>query len=95
MAVFIDGQNCALIPGTQTPVSINTVNAGSNAEFYVDNTLGAAGYGTTMDGRTTPLTCNMSVTPGEPITIKVAVADASDHIYDSAVALVDGGIWSE
>lgn len=95
MAVFVDGQNCALIPGTQTPVSINTVNAESNAQYYVDNTLGAAGYGTTMDGLTTPLTCSVLVTPGEPVTIKIAVADASDHIYDSAVALVDGGIWSE
>jgi Fibronectin type III domain len=95
MAVFVDGQNCALIPGTQTPVSINTVNAGSNAQFYVDNTLGAAGYGTTMDGLTTPLTCSVPVTPGEPVAIKIVVADATDAIYDSAVALLDGGIWSE
>jgi hypothetical protein len=95
MAVFVDGRNCALVPGTQSPVSVNTVNAGSNAQYHVDNQLGAPGYGTTMDGLTTPLTCSVPVTPGEPVTIRIAVADASDEIYDSAVALLDGGIWSE
>ena len=95
MAVFVDGQNCALVPGSQTPVSINTVNPGSNSQYYVDNTFGAAGYGTSMDGLTTPLVCSVPVTPGEPVVIKVAVADASDGIFDSAVGLLDGGIWSE
>jgi hypothetical protein len=47
-----------------------------------------------MDGITTPFTCSVPVTPGQPVTIKIAVADASDGIYDSAVALLDGGIWS-
>lgn len=95
MAVFVNGQNCALVPGTQLPVSINTINAGSHSQFYVDNTFGAAGYSTTMDGLTTPLVCSVPVTPGVPVTIKIAVADASDDIYDSAVAILDGGIWSE
>jgi hypothetical protein len=95
MAIFVDGENCAMVPGTQTPVAINTVNAWSHAEYYVDNLHGAAGYGTTMDGLTTPLTCSVPVTPGEPVTIRIAVADASDRVFDSAVALLDGGIWSE
>lgn len=95
MAVLVDGQNCALVPGSSSPVSINTVNHLTNSAYYVDNSTGAAGYGTTMDGLTTPLTCSRPVTPGEPVTIKIAVADASDSVYDSAVALLDGGIWSE
>lgn len=95
MAVFVDGKNCALVPGTTTPVAINTINAWSHSQYYVDNVTGAAGYGTTMDGLTKPLTCSVPVTPGEPVTIKIAVSDASDSIYDSAVALLDGGIWSE
>jgi hypothetical protein len=94
MAVFVNGTNCALVPGTQIPVAINTVNAGSNSQYYVDNRTGAAGYGTTMDGLTRPLTCSVPVVPGRPVTIEIAVADASDGIYDSAVALLDGGIWS-
>ena len=41
------------------------------------------------------LTCSVPVTPGEPVTVTIAVADTSDRIYDSAVALLDGGIWSD
>ncbi len=43
MAVFVDGQNCALVPGSQTPVSINTVNPGSNSQYYVDKNLAPPG----------------------------------------------------
>lgn len=94
MAVFVDGKNCAVVPGTQQAVSINTINHRTNSQYYVDNTQGAAGYGTSMDGLTVPLTCSVPVTPGQPVTVKIAVADASDSAYDSAVALVDGGIFS-
>ena len=83
-----------VVPGTTTPVAINSINAQSNSSYYVDNTTAASGYGTSMDGLTTPLTCSVPVTPGEPVTVTIAVADTSDRIYDSAVALLDGGIWS-
>lgn len=49
---------------------------------------------TAMNGFTVPLQCTMPVTPGEPVEIEITVADTSDGIYDSAVALLDGGIWS-
>ena len=95
MAVRVGGVDCAWVPGTSLAVSVNTINARTNSEFYVDNTSAAAGYGTTMDGLTVPLTCSVPVTPGKPVTVRIAVADSSDGIYDSAVALVDGGITSE
>ncbi len=95
MAVFVDGKNCATVPGTNTPVAINTINGGSNAAYYVDNANGAAGYSTSMDGLTVPLTCSVPVTPGEPVTVRIAVADSSDAVFDSAVALLDQGIWSD
>jgi hypothetical protein len=95
MAITVNGKNCATVPGTDIPVSVNTVNAQTNSAYYVDNTSGAAGYSTSMDGLTIPLTCSMPVTPGQPVTVQIAVADTSDHIYDSAVALVDGGIWTD
>lgn len=95
MAVRVDGVDCAVVPGTTDPVAINTVNAGANAAYFVDNTQGATGYGTTMDGLTVPLSCSVPVTPGQAVTVQIAVADTSDHSYDSAVALVDGGIWTE
>jgi hypothetical protein len=94
MAVLVNGTNCATVPGTTTPISVNTVNAGLNASYYVDNSAGAAGYSTSMDGLTVPLTCSVPVTPGQPVTVRIAVADSSDHIFDSAVALLDKGIWT-
>ena len=48
-----------------------------------------------MDGPTKPLTCVVPVAPGVVTTVKVAVADSSDEILDSAVALVGRGISSE
>lgn len=50
--------------------------------------------GTAMDGWTVPLQCDVRVTPGVPVSVEVAVADSSDSIYDSAVALLDRGIWA-
>lgn len=95
MHVLVDGENCALVPGTSTPVAINSVNQSSNSQYYVDNRAGAAGYGTVLDGLTTPLECRVPVQPGKPVTVRIATADASDSAYDSAVALLDGGIFSE
>jgi len=95
MAVFVNGVNCATVPGTNIPVSINTVNDHTNSAYYVDNSTGAAGYATSMDGLTVPLTCSVPVSPGVPVTVKIAVADSSDGIYDSAVALLDKGIYSD
>ncbi|MFN2538787.1 MAG: choice-of-anchor L domain-containing protein, partial [Mycobacteriales bacterium] len=95
MEVTVNGVNCATVPGTSTPVSINTINDHTNARYYVDNAAGAAGYNTTYDGLTVPLTCDVHVTPGQQVTVRIAVADASDYIYDSGVALLDKGIWSD
>ena len=93
MGVFVDGVNCATVEGL--PVSINTVNENVNASYYVDNLQGQSGYQTSLDGLTVPLTCAVDVVPGVPVEIEIAVADTSDGRYDSAVALLDRGIWSE
>lgn len=94
MAVTISGQNCALVPGTSTPISINTVNNHSFAEYYIDNAAGGDSA-VTYDGMTVPLTCSVPVQPGVPVDVRISLADASDGIYDSAVALIDQGIWSD
>jgi hypothetical protein len=95
MEVLVKGVNCATVPNSSTPVSINTVNGQTNAAYYVDNSTGAAGYSTSMDGLTVPLTCSVPVTPGQPVTLRIGVADSADHIYDSAIALLDKGIWTD
>ena len=98
---YINGVNCALIPGTWviTPVSINNVNGGnpygmnaSNPEFYRNNDLddGGGSINTELDGLTVVLTVTANVNPGETNHIKLAIADAGDFIYDSAVFIKAG-----
>ena len=94
MEILVDGENCALAPG-DAPDSVNSINSATNADLFVDNTSGAPGYHTAMDGLTKMLQCDVPVTPGQQVHVKVAVADASDGTFDSAVALADGGIWSD
>lgn len=92
MGIFVDGKNCANVPGTSTPVSVNTINSELNTQYFVDNTDGH--LATKMNGLTTPLACVATVTPGKPVEVLIGVADSSDGILDSAVALIDGGISS-
>ena len=94
--------NIALIPGTTTPISINTVNNGnsggvsagpcSNCTYYRDNITGSINC--VYDGLTTVLTAKAKVICGEKYHIKIAIADAGDHIFDSGVFLEAGSFSS-
>src|SRR4029453_18983139 len=90
-AFFIDGQNVALIPGTTTPVAINTVNLQTNPSFYRNNDPSELGtptpFGTQFDGFTTVLTATATLTPNVSHHIKLAIADTDDFNLDSAVFL--------
>jgi hypothetical protein len=77
--------NVAAIPGG-TPVSINNVNSTTNAGYYVDNEA-IPGVDCAYDGFTQNLTAFAVVTPGSSYHFKVAVADASDMVFDSGVFL--------
>ncbi len=81
---FYNNTNVATLPNNVTPVSIDNVNAGNNAGFYVDNT-----GGTTIqyDGFTTVLTRTINLCPCQTYHWKFAIADAGDCIYDSGVFL--------
>ena len=78
--------NIAFIPGTSLPVTIDNVNSGSWSSYYVDN-QGLGGTTIVYDGFTTVLTAWCLVTPCTPYHIKIAVGDAGDSAYDSAVFL--------
>ncbi|MEX1188823.1 MAG: choice-of-anchor L domain-containing protein [Bacteroidia bacterium] len=94
-AFFISGpgiagnQNIALVPGTNQPVAINNVNAGSFQNFFINNGNGISGGGSSVqfDGFTRPFIAESSVIPCQMYTITMAIADVSDGIYDSAVFL--------
>jgi hypothetical protein len=100
-AFFINGTNCATVAGASgpAPVSINSINHLRNQQIFVDNTgdgtpSGEPPFDTEFDGFTQVLTCFANVMPGVPNTMKLAIADVSDSILDSAVFLESAGVTS-
>jgi hypothetical protein len=104
---FLNGNNIAFIPGTTTPVSINTVNNGNstgtpdnppvNPQDFVNNDFqypAAAPYDTEMDGFTIVFTAQATVTPNQTNHIKLAIADAIDYDVDSNVFIKAGSLTS-
>lgn len=92
--------NIALVPGTTTPVGVNTINNGNptdpfcnptNSAYYIDNdgnnVGGVSPYPFVFDGFTTVLTAEAIVTPCSTYRIKLAIGDAVDAILDSGVFL--------
>lgn len=102
-AFFVNGTNCATVEGDA--VSINQINYGnpygtspnSHPELYINNdpSDGTAPHLTEMDGFTQVLTCSSPVTPDQTNHIKLAIADASDGVFDSAVFLEGESLTSE
>lgn len=86
-------QNIALIPGTTSPVTIDNVNANNNAQFYNDNE-NPPGLTVEYNGFTNVFTAQAVVTPCETYHIRLAIADAGDGLYDSAVFLEAGSFSS-
>jgi hypothetical protein len=93
-AFFLDGVNIALIPGTSTPVSINTVNGGnplgvnaSNPQFFNNNDLNDGGpfFNLEYDGFTDVFTAQKLNLSAGTHHIKLAISDTGDSAYDSAV----------
>lgn len=85
---FVGNQNIAFVPGTSTPVSIQTVNGSSNSAYYVNNGGGAIQY----DGFTTPITATANVTSCQRYHVKIAVADAADCIFDSGLFIEENSL---
>ena len=101
-AFFVNGTNCATVPGTGEPVSINTINNGNpggdptphNPQFFVDNVRPTPTLDTQMDGLTTVLPCQANVNANQSNHMKLAIADASDDALDSAVFIQAGSLTS-
>ena len=95
-------RNIATIPGTTTPIAVNTINGGSpTGSGQASNCLSANpnyvahsayynssnGTITTLDGYTDKFTAQAEVECGEWYTIRLKLANASDNAYTSAVFL--------
>lgn len=93
----VEGQvNLAVVPGTTDPVSVNSINNGSNgtyrnrpshSTYYVSNLDGNLGI--EYDGLTKLMQIKKAVTPYETYHLKLAIADVGDNAYDSGV-LIEG-----
>jgi gliding motility-associated-like protein len=82
-----NAENIALIPGTGTPVTIDNVNASTNAGYFIDNFNNSDPNTIECNGFTTVLTAFSQVQCGETYHIKLAIGDAGDDQYDSFVFL--------
>ncbi|MFK7907836.1 MAG: choice-of-anchor L domain-containing protein [Chitinophagales bacterium] len=91
-----ENRNIALVPGTDVPVSIDTVNDDLNSEFYVNNGTGDFPIDPTTtvqyDGFTTPLLVQVDVVPCQSYHLKLAIADSGDPVWDSGVFLEAGSL---
>ncbi len=96
---FTGMQNIALVPGTNIPVAINSINNGQPgttglalctamgpgspfSNYYVDNRNSPY---ISYNGFTKILTAKAKVIPCSTYHIRLAIADAFDHSYDSGV----------
>jgi hypothetical protein len=102
---FVNGTNCAVVGDPPVAVSINTINNGnpfgndpkSHPDLYINNDLtdGGGAIDTEMDGLSVVLTCEAAVNTGVTNHMKLAIADGSDTILDSAVFLKQGSLTTE
>jgi hypothetical protein len=79
--------NLALVPGTNTAVSINTINADTNATLYNDNSSLLI-PNLFCDGYTVPMFASIgNLVVGQTYHITLAITDATDSALDSWVFL--------
>ncbi len=106
---IVGSRNIALVPGTNIPVCINSVNCGPTGAGTLATCQGlgpgspfctyyinnSTGNRVVYDGLTKTLTAIQPVTPCDTYHLKIGIADAFDDIYDSGVFLKAGSLRSK
>ena len=86
-------KNMAIIPGTTSPVEINSLNSNVNWQFYRNNinspNINYDGLTSDKFGVKKSLTARSSITPCKTYKLKMAIADRGDTAYDSGVFVSD------
>lgn len=83
-------RNMAVLPDDTTPITINSVNMFRNSDFFIANPQlkpGEQAPSVQFDGFTKKMVAKSAVIPGKVYTIKIAIADVNDGMYDSGVFL--------
>jgi len=102
---YFSDKNIALVPGTNLPVSINSVNPGTSGSYgssancvslnysnlYIDNTNGTS---IVFNGFTVPLKAKIAVIPNKTYHMRIAIADIADGSYDSGLFLENHSLIS-
>lgn len=86
VAIWVNGVPATLTIGNGD-ITIDNINTVSNENLYVDNPSASNTYNTEMDGFTVTLTLKAPVIPNQQNTFRLAIADAGDAVYDSAVLI--------
>ncbi len=94
IGIFINGTNCATVPGTDQPVSPATINATTNSQFFVANGSNLGDAQQQSAGFTTVLTCTAAVNAGVENTLKIVVADTKDGSVDTGILVTGGSLAS-
>jgi uncharacterized repeat protein (TIGR01451 family) len=96
-AIAVNTVNGGAVGSAQTPGNAAPCDLG-NLAFYVDNGSGSTpldNVNVQYDGFTVPITSDAPVVPGESYTLKLAIADAGDAAWDSAVFVESvGSSWA-
>jgi hypothetical protein len=85
-AWFLNGENIAIIPNTDTYVSVDTVNADVNPDYFIDNDPSNPDYpfpNFEADGFTVPLKATGLASSTSVNSMKLTIADNSDEMLDS------------
>lgn len=106
---YASPMNIALVPGTNIPVAINSVNSGviypggalvnctnmgPGSPFTGLYTNNTGGTSVTYEGFTHLFTAKAAIQPCSTYHLKLAIADGFDHILDSGVFLKAGSLKS-
>jgi len=90
---IVGEKNLAVVPTTNVPVTINSINNGSFWQFYNDNEYGALTQHVEFDGYTTKMKAIATgLIPCSNYTLRLVIADGSDQAYDSWVLLEENSL---
>lgn len=92
-------QNLAVLPGTDIPVTVNTVRGFGTicdpaGEQYFDAYNGS-NHPTNYNGQTKIMKAEANVEPGVLYHIKIVIADQGNNLYDSAIFLGGGSFKTQ
>ncbi|WMX16750.1 choice-of-anchor L domain-containing protein [Aureispira sp. CCB-E] len=93
---IVGQENLAVVPGTTTPVTINSINNGSFFQFYNDNDASVTNQvNVEFDGFTTLMKARRTnLTPCSVYKLSLRIADGSDDRLDSGVLLQENSLVS-